>query len=98
MYMDILTQITQEQYDGFFNECSMLSMYYNLENEFDYNPETKQYEAESIQENLLNYIQFFFPPRNMRMPSELSHHCKRITKTQIYVLVPYYCRTVSLYT
>ena len=42
------TQITQEQYDGFFNECSMLSMYYNLENEFDYNPETKQYEAEEL--------------------------------------------------
>ena len=42
------TQITQEQYDGFFNECSMLSMYYSLENEFDYNPETKQYEAEEL--------------------------------------------------
>ncbi|MBO5777595.1 MAG: hypothetical protein J6R34_04030 [Clostridia bacterium] len=50
------TQITQEQYDGFFNECSMLSMYYNLANEFDYNPETKQYEAEELSAHESNAV------------------------------------------
>ena len=50
------TQITQEQYDGFFNECSMLSRYYDLANEFDYNPETKQYEAEELSAHESNAV------------------------------------------
>ena len=74
----------------------------NSENILDLNlwqNHTKQYETESIQENLLNYIQLFFFSQKYENANRIeSSLCKRISEMQIYVLVPYYCHRVSLYT